>query len=249
MRKELIAALLLTIFSTAVAAQKPDLKVAVEYVVPPFVGGSKVRTPETIDTVLAQMLAARLNSDLTMVAAGSADVASDVVLTADSELVVDSGSVTVTTGYVARPMAIMRTDTDIKSWRDLNGRSVCMAEGGRYVGAVGRDFGAIEKIYKAPADSLLALRIGECDAAVHDEALLNQLLILPEWKKFSARLPAGAASPLVFLIPKGDPEKVALLTRLRDDWRSRGELAKITDARARDIAFEVYLDQVVADCH
>src|SRR5690606_9310843 len=36
------------------------LQVGMHYVVPPFVGGSKVRTPEAIDTALAEALAARL---------------------------------------------------------------------------------------------------------------------------------------------------------------------------------------------
>lgn len=254
----LLSTLLLTMFSTAIAAQvhaapadpEAALRVGVHYVVPPFVGGSKVRTPDTIDTTLATLLADQLKTTVTMVAATSTDTRPDVVLTTVPDVAATSAvATTVTTGYVARPMAIMRTDTDIKSWKDLKGRTVCLAEGGRYVGAMARDYDAIEIVHRAPADSLLALRIGGCDAAVHDQALLNGLLRLPEWKKFSSRLPAGAATPLVFTIPNGDPKTVALLTRLRDDWQSRDELAKITDARARDIAFEVYLDQVVADCH
>src|SRR3546814_17373291 len=88
-------------------------------------------------------------------------------------------------------MAIMRTDTDIKSWQQLKGRTVCLSEGGRYVGALTRQYGAVEIVFKAPADSLLALRTGGCAAAVHDDVMLKELLKLPEWKKFSSSLPPG----------------------------------------------------------
>src|SRR5690606_30618055 len=42
------------------AGAAPTLQVGMNYVVPPFVGGSKVRTPEAIDTALAQALAEKL---------------------------------------------------------------------------------------------------------------------------------------------------------------------------------------------
>src|SRR3546814_19750149 len=99
-------------------------------------------------------------------------------------------------------MAIMRTDTDIKSWQQLKGRTVCLSEGGRYVGALTRQYGAVEIVFKAPADSLLALRTGGCDAAVHDDVMLKELLKLPEWKKVSARLPPGPAAPLTFVLAR-----------------------------------------------
>src|SRR3546814_10439718 len=40
------------------------LVVGMHYVVPPFVGGSKVRTPEAIDTALAEELAAKVQAQL-----------------------------------------------------------------------------------------------------------------------------------------------------------------------------------------
>jgi polar amino acid transport system substrate-binding protein len=159
------------------------------------------------------------------------------------------GTMLVPTGYVAGPMAIMRSDTDIKRWEQLKGRTVCVSEGGRYVGTIAARYGAIEKVLRAPADSLLALRTGRCDAAVHDDAMLEELLKLPEWKKFSARLPAVQRTPLVFAVPAGDAPSAALLQQVASDWRASGFLDQLMKKRARSIAFEVYLDQDVPDCH
>src|SRR5690606_26470155 len=40
---------------------QPELTIGLGYVAPPFVGGSKVRTPESIETRLGQDIAKRLN--------------------------------------------------------------------------------------------------------------------------------------------------------------------------------------------
>src|SRR3546814_15272064 len=117
-------------------------------------------------------------------------------------------------------MAIMRTDTDIKSWQQLKGRTVCLSEGGRYVGALTRQYGAVEIVFKAPADSWLALRTGECDAAVHDYVLLKALSKLPEWTQFAARLPWRPAAPLTFLLRPVHALTLAVLKGLPVEWRA-----------------------------
>lgn len=146
-------------------------------------------------------------------------------------------------------MAIMRTDTDIKSWEQLKGRTVCVAEDGKYVGKLAETYGATEQVYRAPADSLLALRIGECDAAVHDDTMLKALLRFPEWKKFSASLPPGNAASQYFLVPADDRELADRLRKLVAGWQRTGYYGKLIAEMTHDIAFEVYLDQTVPDCH
>jgi polar amino acid transport system substrate-binding protein len=237
------------------------LTIAMHYVVPPFVDGSKVRTPEAIDTALAKQLADKLHTTFQAIpfantnantdapqSHGPADVA---LTTLTGNQVVPASSQAIATGYTSRPMAIMRSDTNIKSWSQLKGRIVCMAEGGRYVGTMAQQYGAIEKIFRAPADSLLALRTGGCDAAVHDDVMLEELLKLPEWKKYSATLttPITAKAPLVFMVPTGSTQVAAAVKDLTRGWHTKNYLAALNKKRVRDIAFEVYLDQAVPDCH
>src|SRR3546814_17324540 len=118
--------------------------------------------------------------------------------------------------------------SDIKSWQQLKGRTVCLSEGGRYVGALTRQYGAVEIVFKAPADSLLALRTGGCDAAVHDDVMLKELLKLPEWKKFSASLPPGPAAPLTFVLRADDARTLAVLKGLTREWKATRHLAALT---------------------
>ena len=239
------------------ARKRGKLIAGIHYAVPEYKGGMKFRTPEAPDAALLEDIARRLQLPLSTVrvepgrqtsllTTGRVDLA--LAMVSDAKLT-NNDMVNIPTGYSSGPMAIMRTDTDIKTWEQLKGRKVCVAKDGRHVGTLAQKYGANEMVYRAPADALLALRIGDCDAAVHDSALLEQLIRLPEWKKFSARLPVGPVSSLVFAVPARDTHTVNVLTRMASDWSSTGYLKQTTEKMARNIAFEVYLDQHVPDCH
>jgi polar amino acid transport system substrate-binding protein len=149
-------------------------------------------------------------------------------------------------GWSTSPMAIMRTDTTIHAWADLKRRTVCLAGDGRYVGELAERYGAIEQIYPSSTDALLALRTGQCDATVQDEDFLRNLLKFPEWKKFSATLQPYRHEELVSLVRDDLPaaQRAALSERT-----GPAKLRTLAKKQAQDIAFEVYLDQAVPDCH
>lgn len=246
-------------FGQSMPAQSAEdaLLAGVQYVPPAFVAGEKVRTPESVAAALVQDLAKRLvlpgqtvsvglAKPDDVLAAGKARVL--LVPVGDPEALAPATRM-IPTGYSSGAMAIMRNDTDIKTWEQLKGRTVCLAEGGRYSGQISARYGAVEKSFRAPADSLLALRIGGCDAAVHDSAILNELIKLPEWKKFSARLPVRDMAPLAIVISSSDPLSRGALSEVTRHWADSAYLQKLTTSAARDIAFEVYLDQTVTDCH
>jgi polar amino acid transport system substrate-binding protein len=239
------------------ARQRGKLVAGIRYVVPEYKGGMKFRTPEAIDNALLADVARRAHLPLATVPAQSGRQApllaardTDLALVAlpDNDPLRRNATV-IPTGYAAGPMAIMRTDTDIKSWVQLKGRKVCVSEGGSYVGAMAAQYGATEIVHRAPADALIALRIGACDATVHDHALLEELLKLPEWKKFSARLPVGPRTTLAFVVPPKEKSAAAFLTQIASEWEQTGHVQQQVKKAAHNIAFEVYLDQDVPDCH
>lgn len=248
-----------------VSAVASAVRLGVAYLPPPSLPGAKARTPERIEALLAQLdpgptregRAARRGEPL----AGTGDatgtrpqaMSPDEAIQALQQGRVDAwagvlpADQAVPAGLLARPlpwsvaaMAILRTDTDIHAWRDLAGRTVCLSQESRHVDRVSARYGAIEQIYPAAADALLALRIGACDAAVMDEGLLENVLTFPEWQKFSARL-----------MPT-DRRHLSWLSR-RPASGSGVPVPAVFQAlgrqQARDIAFEVYLDQTVPDCH
>lgn len=239
------------------AKQRGKLVAGIQYPVPPYKAGTKFRTPEAPDSALLEDVAKRLKLSLETVKAtrsnqtqlansGKIDIALVSVAQGDAP---QRGVTVIPTGYSAGQMAIMRTDTDIKTWQQLKGRKVCVSEGSLHVGTLSAKYGAIEKIYRAPADALIAVRTGECDATVHDSTMLEELITYPEWKKFSARLPTGPSMTLAFVVSERDKKSAAFLKDIVRDWGATGYLNKHVKNATRNIAFEVYLDQNVPDCH
>ncbi len=246
------------------ATQRGALLAGVEHKLPPHVGGDRFRSPESLETFVSEDLAQRLKLPLQTVQTKSVSRAGllqsrkvdllmltvpiDKVGKADDSFLPQA--TLISTGYDAAPMAIMRTDTRIRRWQDLKGQRVCLSEGGSYVGKMAASYGAVELVHKAPADSLLALRVGECDAAVHDDTFLQVLLRMPEWKKFSARLkPELPRHALMVAASTEDQKSVQFVRKAAENWQVKRLVAKQLDTLVRNIAFEVYLAQDVPDCH
>src|SRR5690606_5267306 len=204
------------------------LRVGVHYAAPPHVPGASSRTPEGVETALIDRISQAQGIVAQPVVMGLTDVAEllgqntvDVVLTAlpKGKKASWDGVREVATGYSFGAMAIMRSDTDIKNWQQLRGRTVCVAEGSWFAGMLTQQYGAVEINYRAPADSLIALRVGECDAAVHDSRLLEEVIKFPEWKKFSARLPVVHEQRLVFAVPQDDGRALEVARQAARHWR------------------------------
>lgn len=246
-------------YSTAINANTiplDKLRIGVDYVAPVFVGGDKVRTPDAIDTALVDDLSTRLGVASEVISVTNTDGLSQLlegklnaVLQVGENKQTTAGIVRIPVGYPMRARAIMRTDTDIHRWEDLAGRTVCLSVGGLYAGQMAERYGAIEQVYLAPADSLLALRTGLCDAAVHDDVMLTELLNLPEWRKFSASLTTDNERQLLLLTTEQQPSVLAAMKKVVGQWDKQNLLSSLNQSRVHDIAFEVYLDQTVTDCH
>jgi polar amino acid transport system substrate-binding protein len=241
----------------AAARQRGTLAVGLAYSLPAYVAGAKFRTPESPESTVAEVLAARLGLPLGTPRVAAANVAQALaagridlaLMLVDDGAAAPANVVLVPAGYRAGAMAIMRSDTDIRRWEQLKGRTVCLSEGGAYVGKMAAQYGAIEKVQRAPADSLLSLRIGACDAAVHDDSMLNGLLKLPEWKKFSARLSLPSRQTLMFALRADDAGTLAAVKQWSADAAASGFWADLQKKWGNNVAFEVYLDQNVPDCH
>ena len=137
------------------AAQDKTLVVLLDRVEPEYKPGAKYRTPATIDNELAEDLARRMQMPLTKADAGQAAASAGAVRLQLTTLA-DAGAVApghtvVPVAYHAAPMAIMRTDTDITSWDQLRGRTVCVARGSRHAGMAAGRYGATAEFGMAGA--------------------------------------------------------------------------------------------------
>ncbi|WZB60611.1 hypothetical protein WJ970_22260 [Achromobacter xylosoxidans] len=62
------------------------------------------------------------------------------------------------------------------------------------------------RTYRVPSDALVAVREGDCDVGLIDDALWEPLMRFPEWKKFSSTLAAeGARAERAWLVSAAAP--------------------------------------------
>lgn len=114
----------------------------------------------------------------------------------------------------------------INKWEDLRGKTVCVSQGSSYAKPLSSDYGAVVKGFKSASDSLLALRGGQCVAAVHDSTLIHPLLRNnPEWADYHAPiatdvLPANS----VVWTRKGETDTIAAVDKIVQDWYRSGWL-------------------------
>ena len=233
-----------------------ELRVGIDARALPVSTGERDYTSGGFEAVYARELAQRLGAALTLVplrndepwrALREGEV--DVVL-GRAEIGGDAeGLPVLPTGYRSGLGVSMRTDRPAHGWDALRHRTLCTSSDNTRAQALAARLGARLQVHAAPAQALVRVRTGDCDAAVLDHAQLASLLAQKEWAKFAATLPPTEASALQAWLA---PSRAALAAPLRaamaelDDplhWAQRRQ------TWAANVAFEVHYDQTGPDCH
>lgn len=153
------------------------------------------------------------------------------------------------TGYRSGLGVSMRADRPTRDWSELSHRTLCTSSDNTRAQALAARLGARLQVHAAPAQALVQVRTGVCDAAVLDHAQLAPLLAQKEWTKFAATLSPTEASALQAWLA---PSREALAAPLRAAMAELDDPLRWAQRRqtwAANVAFEVYYDQTGPDCH
>lgn len=135
-------------------------------------------------------------------------------------------------GYAPTPFfrvggtAAVRKDSGITQWSDLRGKAVCVSQGSSFAKPLTAEYGAQVQGYKSSSDSLLALRGGNCVAAVHDSTLIHPLVRAnPEWAQYAAPITTEILpAPSVVWTRKGEADTIAAVDKVVQEWHRSGWL-------------------------
>ncbi len=153
------------------------------------------------------------------------------------------------TGYQSGLSVAMRSDTDVRAWKDLVGRVLCTSSDNARAQAQAAALGGSLKVFAAPAQALAQVRTGACAAALLDRAPLDALFAKNEWAKFSATLPPTDPSALVAWVADDRADLAAPLRAAVAQLGSTVQWEQRRQKWASNVAFEVYFDQIGPDCH
>lgn len=121
--------------------------------------------------------------------------------------------------------AVVRKDSGIKDWADLRGKTVCVSQGSNFTKPLIEEYGAIVKGFPGQPDSLLALKGGNCDAAVHVGATVKLMLKqrADEWKDYEVSIPTELIpSDSVVWLRKGEADTQAALDQIMKNLHGSG---------------------------
>ena len=122
--------------------------------------------------------------------------------------------------------AVSLKTSGIARWEDLRDKTVCASQGSSFTKPLQEQYGATVRAFKTSAESLLALRGGNCVAAVHDATLIHPLLRSnPEWASYQASIADEIQpAPSVVWARKGEADTVAAVDRVVQEWHRSGWL-------------------------
>lgn len=121
--------------------------------------------------------------------------------------------------------AVVRKDSGIKDWPDLRGKTVCVSQGSNFTKPLIEQYGAIVKGFPGQPDSLLALKGGNCDAAVHVGATVKLMLKqrADEWKDYEVSIPTELIpSDSVVWLRQGETDTQAALDKILKELHGSG---------------------------
>ncbi|MFY9512500.1 MAG: transporter substrate-binding domain-containing protein [Rubrivivax sp.] len=125
--------------------------------------------------------------------------------------------------------AIAKKGSGIGKWDDLKGRPVCVSQGSNFTKPLADLHGAQIRAFRGQPESLLALRGGQCVAAVHVSPTLRELVAdNPDWKEHEIVSPSDLIpSPSVIWLRKGEADAQAAIDRIVQGWHRSGWLIEV----------------------
>lgn len=257
------AVLVVLLAATAFAMNQPapipitSLRVGLDVAAMPLSNGTRNYTDEGFEARFADELARHLGAEVILVPLSRTEQTLalwqghvDVVLTRSANDASTADKVlALPTGFQSGLSVAMRSDTQVRQWRELAGQVVCASASNVRALALASALDGNLKALPAPAQALAQVRTGECAAVILDRAQLDPLFQRKEWLKFSATLPPTEPSRLVAEVSTDRPD---LAATVRAAVAQIGTTARWDERRekwAANVAFEVYFDQIGPDCH
>lgn len=125
--------------------------------------------------------------------------------------------------------AISKKGSGVARWDDLRGKPVCVSQGSNFTKPLAEQHGAQIKAFRGQPESLLALKGGNCAAAVHVSPTLRELVASnPDWKDYEIVSPSDLIpSPSVIWLRKGEADTQAAIDKVVQDWHGSGWLIAV----------------------
>ncbi len=151
--------------------------------------------------------------------------------------------------YSSHISALTAASSGPARWEDLSGQPFCVTDGSPHADVVELTYGGIARSYPSTAHALIGLKLGECQAVVGDQVLLEQIAELPEWRRYNRLLPSLGERTVNLRIKAEDPRVQDRLEQVAASPQAQKRLASVTQQWIDEVAFQAYVLADTLDCH
>lgn len=153
------------------------------------------------------------------------------------------------TYYSSEISALTAESSGPAQWKELSGQTFCAADGSPHADFVESTYGGVARTYPSAAHALIGLKLGECQAVIADQILLEQIAALPEWRRYNRLLPSVAGQKVSLRVNARDPNVREKIERAASSRQGKERLAGITQQWIDEVAFQAYVLADTLDCH
>lgn len=130
--------------------------------------------------------------------------------------------------YYAAGFNVMASkSSNLASWADLKGKSVCGIEGAYYNYEAATNFGLQIDAFPGTVEALAALKQQRCAGMLYDDAAIEGELADPAWGDYAMPLPSQEVQPWGLAVRKDQPAWAGYLSSMVKRWTKDGTILEL----------------------
>ncbi len=129
--------------------------------------------------------------------------------------------------YAAGFNVMVPKSSNLTSWTDLKGKSVCGIEGAYYNYEAATNFGLQIIPFPGTDEALTALRQQQCAGLLYDDAAIEGKLADPAWSDYAMPLPSQEVQPWGLAVRKDQPAWAGYLSGMVKRWTKDGTILEL----------------------
>ncbi len=129
--------------------------------------------------------------------------------------------------YASAVNVIAKKSANLKDWKDLKGKKVCMIQGAWYNKQLQQDYGMEDVAFKGTAEAFNALKSDNCVAFAYDDTLILATLLEPEWKDYEMPLKSVLEDPWGLAVKLGEKPFYDFMSNMIVNWHKTGRIVEL----------------------
>jgi polar amino acid transport system substrate-binding protein len=129
--------------------------------------------------------------------------------------------------YASGTNVMTKKSEGLKTWEQLKGKKVCLIQGAFYNKELQEKYGVEGVAFPGTAESLTALRNGNCMGFAYDDTAIVGEMQKPEWSDYEMPLNSILVQPWGVAVKQGEKAFADFVSKAVTDWHRSGMIQRL----------------------